>query len=184
VSEYIRTSTACGQIIEPTSKPLEKMDFMIASSMNFRRRSGASMGIEAAATQPGFGGLCHQLIRIAGHVRNGPFLELHRPDNSPCPTDPPPACLIAISLGAAVITPNGNNGASLTAGGHIDLPQFRVFVRRGGWTNFCRKCKGSTEGGDDDLCSNVIISTTGQHAVMECSYGRAFVRNEGVTFAN
>jgi hypothetical protein len=30
------------------------------------------------------------------------------------------ACLIAIPLGAAVITPNGNNGASLTAGGHID----------------------------------------------------------------
>ena len=57
----------------------------------------------------------------------------------PGPTDPPPACLIAIPLGAAVITPNGNNGASLTAGGHIDLPQFRVFVRRGSWTNLYRE---------------------------------------------
>ncbi len=33
------------------------------------------MRMDAAATQPVFGGLCHQVIGIAGHVRNGPILE-------------------------------------------------------------------------------------------------------------
>ena len=94
--------------------------------------------------------------------------------------------------------PDRRNGRSLRRGdaprvskrsrfssvGEIDLTQFAACLRAGGWTNLCCKCKGSTEGGDDDLCSNVIILTTGRHAVMECSYGRAFVRNEGVTFAN
>ena len=39
------------------------------SSMNLERRLGAWMRVDAAATRPGFGGLCHQLIHIAGCVK-------------------------------------------------------------------------------------------------------------------
>ena len=49
-----------------------------------------------------------------------------------------------------MITPDGNNGASLTAGGHIDRPQFRAFVGRGGWTNRCVESGSSTRVGVDD----------------------------------
>jgi len=58
-----------GQTIEPASKTLENTDFTLASSINLRRRSEAPMRIDAAATQPVFGRLCHQLIGIAGRVR-------------------------------------------------------------------------------------------------------------------
>jgi hypothetical protein len=57
-----------GQNTQPTSEPLENTDFTLASSMNLRRRSEAWTRIDAAATQPVFGGLCHQLIGIAGRV--------------------------------------------------------------------------------------------------------------------
>jgi hypothetical protein len=33
------------------------------------------MRIDAAATQTVFGRLCHQVVRIVGRVRKGPFLE-------------------------------------------------------------------------------------------------------------
>jgi hypothetical protein len=57
-----------GQNTQPTLKPLENTDFTLAGNQNLRRRSEASMKIETAGTQPVFGGLCHQLIRIAGRV--------------------------------------------------------------------------------------------------------------------
>ena len=50
------------QRIEPTSKPLGNADFTLASSVNLRRRSEASMRIDMAATQPVFGVLRHLLI--------------------------------------------------------------------------------------------------------------------------
>jgi hypothetical protein len=68
-------------------------------------------------------------------LENHPFWNSTDLAILPGPTDPPPACLIAIPLGAAVITPDANNGASLTAGGHIDLLQFRTALRHVGWTN-------------------------------------------------
>ena len=42
-------SHAVGQTIEPTSNPLEKADFTLASSMNLRRHSEALMRLDAAA---------------------------------------------------------------------------------------------------------------------------------------
>ena len=60
--------SAWGQTIEPTSKPLGNTDFTLASGMNLRRCSDASMGIDAAVAQPVFGVLCHQLMGIAGCV--------------------------------------------------------------------------------------------------------------------
>jgi hypothetical protein len=93
-------------------------------------------------------------------LENHPFWNSTDLAILPGPTDPPPACLIAIPLGAAVITPDANNGASLTAGGHIDLLQFRTALRHVGWTN--RRDFGSTptRGGDSHLCSSVVISIT------------------------
>ena len=64
-----------GQNTEPTSKPLENADFTLAHSINLSRRLKASMRSDAAATQPLFGGLCHQLIGIAGPAIKPPFLE-------------------------------------------------------------------------------------------------------------
>ncbi len=46
----------CSQKIEPTSKPHENKGFTLAHSMSLRRRSEASARIDAAATQPAFGG--------------------------------------------------------------------------------------------------------------------------------
>ena len=37
---------------------------------------------------------------------------------------------------AWVVPTNASKMRLLKCGGHIDLPQFRVFVRRGSWTNF------------------------------------------------
>ena len=79
------------------------------------------------------------LMRIVGHPIKRPFLELHRPGNSPWPYRPSPACLNAISLGAAVITPDGNNGASVTAGCHINRRDFENLQSAGGWTNLLQK---------------------------------------------
>ncbi len=64
-----------GQNTQPASKPLGNTDFTLASSMNFRRRSEASMRIDAAATQPEFGSLCYQLIGIVRCVIKGPCMK-------------------------------------------------------------------------------------------------------------
>jgi hypothetical protein len=40
------------------------------------------MRTDAAVIWPVFGGLCHQLIRMAGHVKYRPFLE--RPSSGVC----------------------------------------------------------------------------------------------------
>ena len=47
-----RCSCAWSQVVEPPSKPLENSHFTLVSSMNLRRRSEASMRIDAAPTQP------------------------------------------------------------------------------------------------------------------------------------
>lgn len=65
-AEVIRT--AWGQTIETTPTLLENKGFTLARRTNLRRRSEPSMRIDAAATQLVFGVLCHQVIRIAGHV--------------------------------------------------------------------------------------------------------------------
>ena len=68
--------------------PLERTDFTLASSMNLRQRSEASMRIDAAATQPVFGGLCHLLMPIAGRVIKRPIKKRPRnPVEGPRRTD-------------------------------------------------------------------------------------------------
>ena len=65
-----------GQTTEPTSRPLGNTDFTLASSMNLRRRSGASMRIDAAGTWPPHLGVrCHQAIPFVGCVIKRPFLK-------------------------------------------------------------------------------------------------------------
>ena len=64
-----------GQSIEPTSKPVENTDFTLAHSMNLRRRWEAWTRIDAAATQPVFRVLCHQVIRIPGRVIKRPCVR-------------------------------------------------------------------------------------------------------------
>jgi hypothetical protein len=51
-----------GQNTQPTSELLENTDFTLARGMNLRRRSEAWTRIDAAATQPVFGVLCHQIM--------------------------------------------------------------------------------------------------------------------------
>jgi len=66
--------TPCGQVIGPTSKPLENTNYTLASSMNLRRRSEASMRIDAAATRLVFGILRHQVMTLIGRPRKPPSL--------------------------------------------------------------------------------------------------------------
>ena len=58
-----------GQKTETTSKPTESTDFTLAHSMNLRRRSEASMRIDAAATQPVFWVLCYQVMPSPKHPK-------------------------------------------------------------------------------------------------------------------
>ncbi len=51
------------------TKPLENQEFTLASSLNLRRRSEASMRIDAAATQPVFGVQCHLLHTFVKRVK-------------------------------------------------------------------------------------------------------------------
>ena len=64
---------AVGPKIEPTSKALEDPDFTLAHSMNFRRRSGASMRIDAAADDPRVRGSISSALGIAGRVKYRPI---------------------------------------------------------------------------------------------------------------
>jgi len=56
---YGHNWVAFGHNTLPISKPLENTDLTLASKINLRRDSKASMRIDAAATQPVFGRLCH-----------------------------------------------------------------------------------------------------------------------------
>ena len=47
-----------------------------------------------------------------------------------------------------------------TAVGEIDLSQFAVGLRAGGWTNLSEFPLAEIDGGGGDLCSCDIISTT------------------------
>ena len=67
-----------GEEIEPRSKSLEDTDFTLACSMNLRRPSEASMRIDAAATQPVFGVLCHQVVPFAEYLENAEFPTICR----------------------------------------------------------------------------------------------------------
>jgi hypothetical protein len=59
----------------PVGPTLANTACTLIGSMNARRRLEASMRIDAAGTQPVFGGLCPQLKRIAGLVINQPLKE-------------------------------------------------------------------------------------------------------------
>ena len=67
------------------------------------------MRIDAAATQPVFGRLCHQLIGIAGHVRKGPSAK-HSLGG----------CALAVVPGRAVESDEG--GAGVFVGPVTSLP--------------------------------------------------------------
>ncbi|WP_148074405.1 hypothetical protein [Bythopirellula goksoeyrii] len=51
------------------------------------------------------------------------------------------------------------------------------------WTNFSDFRLAETDGGDGDLCSSAITSTTGKRWVMDRLRGREFERNEGFVYA-
>jgi len=59
----------CGQDTQPTSKSPENKEFALAHSVNLRQRSEASMRIDAAATQPVLGILCHQVMPFPKHPK-------------------------------------------------------------------------------------------------------------------
>ena len=62
--------------MEPTSNSRENTNFALASGVDLGQLSEASTRIDAVATQPVFGDMCHQLIRSAECVGNGPIADL------------------------------------------------------------------------------------------------------------